>query len=69
MAIWKNNIHVYDLSLTNGEQLQDVHIKGSLEIRHSGVGSDFIPAETSEGKSLVFSKYQIVKAELKKIEK
>lgn len=63
----RNRIHIYDISLTNGEQLQDVRIKGSLELRYSGVGSDFVPAENNECNTVVFSKYQIVKAELKEI--
>ncbi|HLR69693.1 hypothetical protein [Virgibacillus alimentarius] len=61
-------IHIYHITLTNGELLKDIKIKGSLERKLSGVGVNFISAEDADGKTVTLSKFHIIKAELVKIE-
>jgi len=61
----KKKIHIYDILLSNGELLKNIRIEGSsLELKFNGVGKNFAAVEDSDGKTIVLSKYQIVKAEL-----
>ena len=61
----KKKIHIYDILLSNGELLKNIRIEGSsLELKFNGVGKNFAAVEDSDRKTIVLSKYQIVKAEL-----
>ncbi|MGE7759923.1 hypothetical protein [Peribacillus sp. NPDC097895] len=61
-------VHIYHITLTNGELLQNIRIEGSLEWNLSGIAVNLIAVEDADGKKVVLSKYQIVKAELVSIE-
>ncbi|WP_256941431.1 hypothetical protein [Bacillus sp. EAC] len=61
-------IHIYHITLTNGELLKNTRVEGSLEWRLSGIAANLIAVEDDNGKKIVLSKYQIVKAELENIE-
>lgn len=66
----KKKIYIYNITLTNGEVLKHIRIKGgSFQLVFNGVGKNFISVEDSDGKTIVLSKYQVVKAELVDIEK
>lgn len=60
--------YIYDITLVNGEFLQNIGIKGRSLQSYNGIGANFVPVEDSNGKTVVLSKYQIVKAELVNIE-
>lgn len=64
----KKKIYIYDITLTNGELLQNMRIEGVPIQRFNGIGTNFVPVEDNDGKTVVLSKYQIVKAELVNIE-
>ncbi|GAB4074677.1 hypothetical protein GCM10028778_21800 [Barrientosiimonas marina] len=62
-------IRIYHILLTNGEWLKNIRIKDRpLELKFNGIGQNFISVEDGDGKTVVLSKYQIVKAELVSIE-
>lgn len=63
-SILKKKIYIYQITLTNGEQLKNIQVEDALESKFSGLSNPFISVEDSEGKTVVLSKYQIVKAEL-----
>lgn len=63
----KKNIHIYNITLTTGELLKNIRIEGPLEWKLSGIAS-LIAVEDGNGKTVVLSKYHIVKAELVNIE-
>lgn len=64
----KKKTHSYHITLTNGELLENIQIEGSLEWNLSGVATNLIAVEDEAGKTVVLSKYHIVKAELVKVE-
>lgn len=64
----KKRFHIYNILLTNGEWLKEIRMEGALEDNFSGVMVSFLPVEDAEGKTIVLSMYQIVKAELLFIE-
>ncbi|MFD1032753.1 hypothetical protein [Metaplanococcus flavidus] len=64
----KKRFHIYNILLTNGEWLKNIRIEGPLEYNFSGVMVSFLPVEDADGKTIVLSMYQIVKAELLYIE-
>lgn len=61
--------HIYDITVSTGEQFKNVRIEGSISSRYSGIATDFIPIINEEGRRVDLTKYQIVKAELIKIER
>ncbi|QQZ09645.1 hypothetical protein [Heyndrickxia vini] len=61
-------VHIYHITLTNGELLENIRIEGSLEWNLSGIAVNLIAVEDGNGKKIVLSKYHIVKAELVNIE-
>ena len=61
-------IHIYNITVSTGELFKDVRIEGSISSRYSGSVNDFIPVENEDGKRVELTKYQIVKAELIKVE-
>lgn len=62
-------IHIYNITLTNGELLKHIRSKGgTLQSRFNGIGRNFVSVEDSDGKTVLLSKYQIVKAELVNVE-
>lgn len=66
----KRKTRIYNITLTNGELLEHIRIKGGpLQIIFNGIGKKFISVEDSDGKTVVLSRYQVVKAELVDIEK
>ncbi|WP_010530555.1 hypothetical protein [Lentibacillus jeotgali] len=65
----KKKTYIYNITLTNGELLKNIRSKGgSLQLRFNGIGTNFVPVEDDDGRTVVLSKYQIVKAELVNIE-
>lgn len=61
-------IHIYDITMSNGEQFKNIRMEGSISSNYSGAVNDFIPVETTEGQTVELVKYQMVKAELVDIE-
>lgn len=61
-------IHVYNITVSTGEQFKNVRIEGSISSRYSGIATDFIPVENEDGQTVELTKYQIVKAELINVE-
>lgn len=61
-------VHVYNITVSTGEQFQNVKIEGSISSRYSGIATDFIPVENENGQTVELTKYQIVKAELINVE-
>lgn len=61
-------VHIYHITLSNGELLRNIRIEGSLEWSLSGVAVNLIAVENADGKKIVLSKYHIVKGELVSIE-
>ncbi|MUV38945.1 hypothetical protein JNUCC1_02817 [Lentibacillus sp. JNUCC-1] len=61
-------IHIYDITMSNGEQFKNVRIEGSISSKYTGIATDFIPVENEDGRTVELTKYQIVKAELVDIE-
>lgn len=61
-------IHVYNITVSTGEQFKNVRIEGTISGRYTGIANDFIPIESEEGRTVELTKYQIVKAELIHIE-
>ncbi|MEJ8777689.1 hypothetical protein [Pseudogracilibacillus sp. ICA-222130] len=61
-------IHVYNITVSTGEQFKNVRIEGAISSRYSGITTDFIPVENEDGQTVELTKYQIVKAELINIE-
>ncbi len=61
-------IHVYNITVSTGEQFKNVRIEGSIRSRYSGIATDFIPVEDENGRRVELTKYQIVKAELITVE-
>lgn len=62
-------VHIYDITVSTGEVFEDVHMEGSISSNYSGIINDFIPIKTKAGQTVELTKYQIVKAELVRIEK
>lgn len=60
----RKKVHVYNITLTNGELLKNVEVKGALEWNLSGVAVNLVAAEDENGNSIVLNKYHIIKAEL-----
>ena len=61
-------VHVYNITVSTGEQFKNVRIEGSISRTYSGIATTFIPVKNDEGKTVELTKYQIVKAELIHIE-
>ncbi|MGO1469229.1 MAG: hypothetical protein ACTHW2_04325 [Tissierella sp.] len=61
-------IHVYNITVSTGEQFKNVRIEGSISNRYSGIATTFISVENEAGQTVELTKYQIVKAELINIE-
>ena len=61
-------VHVYNITVSTGEQFKNVRIEGSISSRYSGIATDFIPVENEDGQTVELTKYQIVKAELINVE-
>lgn len=64
----EKKVHIYHITLSNGELLRNIRIEGSLEWKLSGIAAHLIAVEDDNGKKVVLSKYHIVKAELESIE-
>ncbi|REB11602.1 hypothetical protein DVB69_00200 [Sporosarcina sp. BI001-red] len=62
-------IHVYDITVSTGEQFKNVRIEGSISRKYTGIATDFIPVKNEEGQTVELTKYQIVKAVLVNVEK
>lgn len=62
-------IHVYDITMSNGEQFKNIRIEGSISNKYTGIATDFIPIENEKGQTVELVKYQIVKAVLVDVEK
>lgn len=61
-------VHIYDITMSNGEQFKNIRIEGSISRNYSGIATDFIPVENAQGQTVELVKYQILKAELVDIE-
>jgi len=61
-------IHTYDITMSNGEQFENVRIEGSISSKYTGIATDFIPVENKKGQTVELVKYQMVKAELVDVE-
>lgn len=61
-------IHVYNITVSTGEQFKNIRIEGSISNRYSGIATTFITVENEAGQTVELTKYQIVKAELINIE-
>lgn len=61
-------IHIYNITVSTGEEFKNVRIKGSISSRYSAIAPEYIPVNSDDGKSVEIAKYQIVKAELVSIE-
>ncbi|HLR59676.1 MAG TPA: hypothetical protein VK094_04305 [Pseudogracilibacillus sp.] len=61
-------VHVYDITMSNGEQFKNIRIEGSISRNYSGITNDFIPVKNAEGQTVELVKYQILKAELVDVE-
>lgn len=61
-------IHIYNITVSTGEQFKNVRIEGSISNRYSGIATTFITVENEAGQTVELTKYQIVKAELIDIE-
>lgn len=64
----KEKVHVYNITVSTGEEFKDVRMEGSISSNYSGIINDFIPIETADGQTVELTKYQIVKAELVSVE-
>lgn len=64
----KKKIHVYNITMSNGEHFKDVQIEGPISHKYSTIAEVFIPAKDVEGQTVELNKYQVVKAELVNIE-
>lgn len=64
MSVFDKKEHVYNVTLTNGEILNEIHTEGPLEFLFSGVAVNLIAVKDGKEKTIVLSKYQITKAEL-----
>lgn len=60
--------HIYDITMSNGEQFKNVRIEGSISRKYTGIATDFIPVQNSKGQTVELVKYQMVKAELIDVE-
>jgi len=60
--------HIYNITLTNGELLENCCIRRPLEWNASGIAVNFVAMKDENGQTIVLSKYHIVKAELIRIE-
>lgn len=60
--------HIYDITMSNGEQFKNIRIEGSISRKYSGIATDFIPVKNTKGQTVELVKYQIVKAELIDVE-
>lgn len=60
--------HIYDITMSNGEQFKNVRIEGSISRKYTGIATDFIPVQNSKGQTVELVKYQMVKAELVDVE-
>lgn len=60
--------HVYNITVSTGEQFNNIRMKGPISSIYSGIANDFIPVENEKGQTVELTKYQIVKAELINIE-
>ena len=56
------------MTLTNGEIIEEITMKGSLEKKLAGVALNFIFVQDMNENTILLSKYHIVKAELVHIE-
>lgn len=65
----RKKIYVYNITLSNGELLKNIEMKGSLEWNLSGVAVNLVAVEDENGNSIVLNKYHIIKAELITIKK
>jgi len=45
-------VHIYHITLTNGELLKNIRIEGSLEWNLSGIAAQLIAVEDADGKKL-----------------
>ncbi|WP_020006273.1 hypothetical protein [Salinicoccus albus] len=61
-------IHIYNITVSTGEQFKNVRIEGGISRKYSGIATDFIPVENEDGQTVELTKYQIVKAELVDVE-
>ena len=61
-------MHVYDITVSTGEVFKNVKMKGPISSIYSGIANDFIPFENESGQTVELTKYQVVKAELVKVE-
>lgn len=66
--IMAKKIHIYDITMSNGEEFKNIRIEGSISRNYSGIATDFIPVENTQGQTVELVKYQIIKAELVNIE-
>lgn len=57
-------IHIYNITVSTGEQFKNIRIEGGISRKYSGITTDFIPIENEDGQTVELTKYQIVKAEL-----
>lgn len=64
----KKKIHTYNILLSNGEWLENIHFEGPLEYHFSGVMVSLLPVQDASGKTIVLNMYHIVKAELLTVE-
>lgn len=60
--------HIYDITMSNGEQFKNIRMEGSISSKYTGIATDFIPVENTKGQTVELVKYQMVKAELVDIE-
>ncbi|HLR65577.1 MAG TPA: hypothetical protein VK105_00370 [Virgibacillus sp.] len=65
----RKKIYVYNITLSNGELLKNIEMKGSLEWNLSGVAVNLAAVKDENGNSVVLNKYHIIKAELITIKK
>lgn len=61
-------IHVYDITMSNGEQFKNIRMEGSISRNYSGIANDFIPVENTKGQPVELVKHQMLKAVLVNIE-
>ncbi len=61
-------IHVYNITVSTGEQFKNVRIEGTISERYAAIATTFIPVENEDGQTVELTKYQIVKAELINVE-
>lgn len=66
--IMAKKIHVYDITVSTGEVFKNVEVKGPISRIYSRIANDFIPVENESGQTVELTKYQVVKAELVRVE-